>query len=72
MTIWKDIAVLTWQKIPHARKIGGKAYGGFNSFFGDVPVIRWNEVTDKIEPVVNLRGRAYAARKRFAYRKRKA
>ena len=36
---------------------------------GDIPVARFNETTKKFEEVVNNRGRAYAARKRLAYRK---
>lgn len=37
--------------------------------YGDVPVINFNEITKRIEPVVNPRGKAYAARNRACYRK---
>ena len=39
------------------------------SYYGDVPVVRYNEITGKFEPVVNPRGNAYGARSRQRYRK---
>ena len=39
------------------------------SYYGDVPVVRYNEITGKIEAVVNPRGNAYGARRRRRYRK---
>lgn len=40
-------------------------------FYGDVPCVRYNDITDKFEPVDNPRGNAYAARLRMKYRKKK-
>lgn len=37
--------------------------------YGDIPCIRYNEITGKFEPVVNPRGNAYAARNRIKYRR---
>lgn len=37
--------------------------------YGDVPVVRYNEITRKFEDVVNPRGNAYGARRRMRYRK---
>jgi hypothetical protein len=69
MTIWRDIGVRIFHKIPHIKKIGGKTFNSFTRDFGDVPVFYWNTITKKAEAVVNPRGRAYAARRRFKYRK---
>lgn len=41
------------------------------SYYGDVPVVRYNEITKKFEPVDNPRGNAYGARHRQKYRKRR-
>lgn len=68
MVIWKDISVLICDKVTHVKKIGGRVYKSFIVDFGDIPVARFNDQTGKVEEVVNLRGRAYAARKRQAYR----
>jgi hypothetical protein len=68
MVIWRDIGVRIFHKTPHIRFIGDKLRNAFTKDCGDVPVCHWNEATGKMEPVVNLRGRAYAARRRFAYR----
>ena len=38
------------------------------SYYGDVPVARFNEITRKMEAVDNPRGNAYAARSRQRYR----
>lgn len=69
MVIWKDVPVKIRTKIGHIKKIGGRFYRSFVNDFGDVPVARWNSITNKIEEVVNLRGKAYAARSRSCYRK---
>lgn len=39
------------------------------SYYGDVPVVRLNEITGKLEAVDNPRGNAYGARHRQSYRK---
>ena len=39
------------------------------SYYGDVPVVRFNEITRKMEAVDNPRGNAYGARHRQRYRK---
>jgi hypothetical protein len=71
MVIWKDIGILIKNKTLHIKKIGGKLYRSFIIEYGDIPAIRYNEQTKKFEEVENNRGRAYAARKRLKYRKRK-
>lgn len=71
MTIWRDIGVLIYHKTPHIKKIGDKVYNSFVVDAGDVPVVDINTVTNRWEAVENVRGRAYAARKRFTYRKNK-
>ena len=69
MVIWKDIGVLYKEKSVHCRSLKNrKVYSGFGIFEGDVPVCRYNEITKQWEPVVNNRGRAYAARRRLKYR----
>lgn len=72
MIFWKDIDVKVKHKFSQIHKIGGKRYFKFNVDYGDIPVVRLNEITDKLEAVVNTRGRAYAARKRLMYRGKKA
>ncbi len=71
MVIWKDVPVLYRGKIEHVRKVGGRLRRSFIVDYGDVPVARFNDVTAKVEEVVNPRGLAYAARKRLCYRKNK-
>lgn len=68
MVIWKDIGVKLRQKVYHVKKIGGRLRFSFVDDYGDVPVARINKQTNCVEEVVNTRGRAYAARKRQAYR----
>ncbi len=70
MVIWKDIDVPIREKVVHVHSIGGKLHRDFCNSYGDLPVARFNEETDKFEDAVNLRGRAYAARKRLKYRKK--
>lgn len=36
--------------------------------FGDIPEVSYNEITEQFEPVINLRGRAYAHRNRFIHK----
>jgi len=69
--IWQDMPVPIINKETHVRKIGGKTYRSFIKTFGDIPIVRINLITNKWEPVVNYRGKAYAARKRLKYRKKK-
>jgi len=71
MIIWKDVHVRLKQKVIHCRKIGGRIFNSFIDDYGDIPVLRYNDVTKKFEAVENLRGTAYAARKRLKYRKNK-
>jgi hypothetical protein len=71
MIIYKDIAVPIREKSWHVHKIGKKIHRDFAEGFGDVPVCRFNDETGMIEDVLNLRGRAYAARKRYMYQRKK-
>lgn len=74
MVIWQDIAVPIVEKQYHIRALKGakaKRRFSFIKTFGDIPVARINEITGKIEAVINNRGRAYAARRRKSYRNRK-
>ena len=57
MVIWSDVPV----KI---RERGKKDWG-------DLPVIRFNEITQKLEAVVNTRGFGYATRRDDRFRKTK-
>lgn len=68
MVIYKDIAIPIREKCWHIHKIGKRLHRDFADGFGDVPVCRFNVQTNKIEAVLNPRGRAYAARKRYMYR----
>lgn len=69
--IWQDVHVLIKAKEQHVRKMGGCVYNSFIVTRGDVPRVRFNEITNKFEEVVNNRGKAYAARKRLMYRTKK-
>jgi len=71
MNIWQDIAVPIRIKSWHIHKIGKRVHRDFTNDYGDVPVATFNDTTKQFEAVVNTRGRAYAARKRLKYRKRK-
>lgn len=71
MIIWKDIPVPIYHKVTHVKRIRGRLYRSFIPDHGDLPVIRFNEKTQKFEEVINNRGRAYAARKRLKYRKKR-
>lgn len=70
MVIWKDVPVLYKGKVTHIRKIGGRLRRSFIVDYGDVPVANFNEITGKVEEVINARGLAYAGRKRLRYRRR--
>jgi hypothetical protein len=70
MVVWKEIFMPLRQKIHHIKKIGGRLYYSFVNDTGDLPCARFNEETKMFEPVDNNRGRAYAARRRLAYRKK--
>jgi len=71
MTIWKDVNVPIREKAIHIKKIGKRIQNSFINTVGDIPVLRFNEITKKFEDVLNLRGLAYATRKRLSYRKNK-
>jgi hypothetical protein len=72
LTIYRDVyPVLVSVKKPHIHKMGGRVYNHHYVDYGDVPVGTLNEVTGLWEPVVNLRGRAYATRNRKQFRKKK-
>lgn len=58
-------------KIHHIKKIGGRLYYAFVDDHGDLPCGSFNDQTKMFEPVDNKRGRAYAARRRLAYRKQR-
>lgn len=71
MVIWKEVLVPIIHKIWHIHKVGKKLHRDFTKDCGDIPVARFNKITGKLEEVVNPRGRAYATRNRFKYRKKK-
>ncbi len=70
MVIWRDVNVPIIHKCWHIHKIGGTLHRDFTKDYGDLPVGRWNNVTKKMEEVVNTRGLAYATRKRLKFRKK--
>lgn len=70
MVIYKSIPVRIRKKMSFVTKIGGKARFGFCSDWGDVPVARFNDITNKIEPVVNTRGWGYANRNDYKFHKK--
>lgn len=71
MIIWKDVPVRICYKCWHIHKINGTVHRDFTKCYGDVPVAHFNEITKKMEPVVNNRGYGYAKRNDIKYRKRK-
>lgn len=71
LVIWRDVPVRIDSNKPHIHKIGGKLCTCRHRDYGDLPVINFNAVTNKAEPVVNNRGYGYAARNRFSYRRRR-
>lgn len=68
LTIWKDVPVKIKIKCMHIHKIGKKLHNDFCLTYGDIPI---GEITNTniVEPTINNRGKAYAARKRLKYRK---
>ena len=75
MTIWKDTPVRIFHKTKHIKKMKENFLKnffrtGFTKDCGDLPVRRFNEITEKMEEVVNNRGYGYAKRKDIKYRKR--
>ena len=68
MVIWKDVGVVINEKQVHIRKIGGRLFNSFIKTYGDIPVVIFGDA-GKVIDVVNTRGRAYAARRRKAFRK---
>lgn len=71
MSIYYDVDVIIKIKGKHVKKINGKIYSGFHKYYGDVPFGRINKITKKFEQCVNNRGKAYALRNAFRYKKRK-
>lgn len=71
MVLWADVPVRIRRKMSYCRKFCGKRYFGFIDTYGELPVVNFNKITNKFEPVVNNRGIAYAARNRQMYRKKK-
>lgn len=65
-SVYRDVSVLYCAKAQHFD--GKRVRRGFAVFCGDVPQGRLNDITNQWEPCVNLRGRAYGARKRKMYR----
>lgn len=72
LVIYRDVPVIIteWFKYNHRGKL---RKAKLRKTYGDVPVAVFNKETNKIEPVVNTRGYAYANRraKRY-YKKRKS
>lgn len=54
MVIWRDVTIM----------VGGRPVAA------EVPVVSFNEITRRIEPIVNPRGWAYAHRNRPDYRRK--
>jgi hypothetical protein len=71
MVIYIDTPAIIREKGPHVKKPGGRVFGGFGVFNGDIPVARFNETTGKLEEVVNPRGNSYAHRNAARYRRKK-
>lgn len=57
--------VVIWCDVPVVCK---DRYG--RRYYGDIPVVNYNKITHRFEPVENRRGNAYAARGRYKYRKK--
>jgi len=70
MTFYTDTPDVVVRKIRHIKRIGGRVYHAFVPDLGDVPCGSMNEITNKIEPAVNPRGRAYGLRNALRYRRR--
>jgi hypothetical protein len=77
MVIYRSVGVRIYAKMRHLRvNNAANIHNGVNRFafasdFGDLPVCRYNDITGKVEEVVNPRGRACAARNRARYRRDK-
>ena len=70
MEIYRDVPIVIEQKI-RTRTRKGRATGGWNKFFGEVPIGRINPVTKCFEPCFNHRGVGYALRNAKCNRKKK-
>lgn len=68
MVIWTTVYVPIREKQFHITKLGGRVRNSFINTLGEIPVARYNDISKKIEEVVNTRGLAYGARRRLAYR----
>lgn len=71
LTIYKDVAIVIETKGFCIKKIGKRVQRRIHKTYGDLPVYTYNKITGKFEDVDNPRGRAYAARNRMCYRKKK-
>jgi len=73
MEIYKDVNMITIQKIEHYRKrVRRKLFKkSFCKEFGDIPVLYFNEKTNSNSVVDNRRGYAYALRNALRYKKAK-
>ncbi len=60
MVIWVDTPVKIYHKC---------RYKGFTKDYGDIPIMRYNNITNNWESVDNHRGYGYAKRKDIKYRK---
>lgn len=58
-----------WRDVPEVVVHNEKGERDFDA--ADIPCVRYNEQTKQFEPVINHRGRAYAARKRMKYRNKR-
>lgn len=68
--IWRDVPVLVTEKKMHIHSLKEHGHKDFCTDFGDIPVARFNLENDKLEPVDNHRGLAYAKRRDASFHKR--
>ena len=73
---YTSTAVVIKQKMSHQKyrflRKRNKHQGiGFCYDYGDIPVWTYNDITNKVEPVLNTRGVAYAHRNALRYKKNK-
>jgi hypothetical protein len=68
VVIYKDTKVPIRHKCWHIHKIGKRVHRDFTNDVGCIPVAYFNEITLRVEEVVNPRGMAYATRNRLRFR----
>jgi hypothetical protein len=73
---WVDTPVRVKHKTKHIKKIKENYkksffYTGFINDYGDIPMGRFNNITNQFEPCINNRGYGYAKRKDIKYRRKK-